>query len=133
MTEFEMYVAARALISDPNRYCRFAAARDASGESAFALQANAVRWCAIGACRFVSQNAELDGERGTPTLTSVVRAVEPGALSVIHLNDVYGHPAVLKMFDLAIERLKAWGEHPDGTPLTTRPTVPAQEHVLEPA
>lgn len=104
MTELEILKAARDLISDPARWCREAAAKDARGDPTGPYPGgDACQWCAIGAVAHVADYHEHDGV--------VVRLREAGREigfdGAISTNDIGGHESVLRMYDLAIAELEA--------------------------
>lgn len=103
MTTLEILVAARALIADPARWTQMANARSVRGRSVLIKSPSAVAFCALGACYRVAplhSTAE-----AVWALDSAAESA--GQYSTLYLNDNADHAAVLRMFDLAIEREQA--------------------------
>ena len=85
--------AARAIISNPDRWTKNAEARDEHRYSVSPEDPSAVQWCAIGAIRkAASEIQETDVER---------THIEPALNAIIDLYDLY---------DLGV-----WNDHPDRT------------------
>lgn len=105
MTVRELLLEAYELIGDPTHWCQGVYARNAEGKSVRENAADATQWCAVGAlarCRL--------GE--SPVFTAL-RLLEQCAAhaydcgSVTYVNDVKGHDAVLRVFELAIIKAAA--------------------------
>lgn len=90
--EIEKLIAARALIEDPSHWCQGSGALNASGESVPTRSAEAVCWCAQGACWACDANE------------SPLRDI-PGVYNLPHYNDTRTHQDVLDLFTYAINRL----------------------------
>ena len=104
MTDLEIRKAARELISDPARWCREVAARNAHGLHVPPYAGNgACQWCALGAAAHVAPEY---GDEGDAVLRLRDAAREIGFDGAISANDIGGHEAVLRMFDLAIAELE---------------------------
>lgn len=111
MTTLEALKAARALIEDPKRWTQHEFARDADGKRVAECDEAAVCWCLFGAAyRVASPREHL--WHAVAVLTG--RACASGA----KVNDGQtrladgstGHPAVLKIYDKAIELAAAEAE-----------------------
>lgn len=92
-TEAQKLREAKALISDPKRWCQGSYGKTADGEITLAKDPKAVAWCAVGACKKV-------GAMSSILLAAADVLCEE---SDIYVNDTLGHEATLEMFDLAIE------------------------------
>ena len=104
MTAFEVLVAARELISDPEHWTQRVVARDQEGNPVLSCDQRAVCFCVAGAinrvCGTISvvKEAELFLDRAATELFgrySITFATE--------VNDLMGHKRTLKMCDRAIE------------------------------
>ena len=92
---------ARTLIADKQHWCRGELARDVSGEGVCPTSASAVKRCALGAV--IAAAHEL-----THNLDSAndfaFKALRPryGTATLVRVNDMRGHAAVLALFDTVI-------------------------------
>lgn len=110
MTTKEVLTAARALIANEANFAQRHYARDANGNSASWSDAHAVGFCAVGACHKVTNRYDVDSFIADLTAAAQKVLIErdyPPASAfwppVIIVNDLLGHEATLRMFDLAIE------------------------------
>jgi len=106
MKTSELLRAAQELIRDKSKWTRGAYGRDAAGESVDDVDSitAAESFCALGAVHFVSGDEVDEG----PWFEALRRAaIIAGESSVVSVNDVLGHDAVMKMFDRAIEIAEA--------------------------
>ena len=89
---------ARSLIDDELRWCRGELAKDASGNSVFPLDWRAQRRCAFGA--FIAAAYEISGNPkvADDLAVSAVRSICAVA-TLVNVNDVRGHAAVLALLD----------------------------------
>jgi hypothetical protein len=97
-------IAARELISSPQRWTTAWYARDSNGAPVDPLDASACKWCALGALRHVTGSANEIAPAIAACRTALMQQI-PGE-SVNTLNDYSGHGAVLSMFDRAIAALE---------------------------
>ena len=92
---------ARALIADKQHWCRGELARDVNGEGVCPTSDSAVKRCALGAV--IAAAHEL-----THNLDSAndfaFKALRPryGTATLVRVNDMRGHAAVLALFDTVI-------------------------------
>jgi hypothetical protein len=92
---------ARARIADQRRWCRGELARDVSGEGVCPTSASAVKWCALGAVLAAAHEL-------THNLAAAhdfaFKALRPqyGTATLVRVNDIRGHAAVLALFDEVI-------------------------------
>ena len=92
---------ARTLIADKQHWCRGELARDVNGEGVCPTSASAVKRCALGAV--IAAAHEL-----THNLDSAndfaFKALRPryGTATLVRVNDMRGHAAVLALFDTVI-------------------------------
>jgi hypothetical protein len=92
---------ARALIADESRWCRGELARDAKGRGVCPMSESAMKRCGLGALLMASYEITRD-HRAAYDLAS--RAVQPlhGTATLVKVNDLRGHAAVLALFDEVI-------------------------------
>src|SRR5262245_21807862 len=92
---------ARALIADERHWCRGELARDVNGEGVCPTSASAVRRCALGAV--VAAAHELTHDLGVAH-GFAFKALRPqyGTATLVRVNDMRGHAAVLALFDEVI-------------------------------
>lgn len=92
---------ARALITDEAHWYRSELARDARGMGVCPLSDDAVKRCALGAL-LASAYEITGGHRMAYDLA--IRAIQPlyGTATLVKVNDVRGHAAVLALFDEVI-------------------------------
>ena len=83
---------ARAFIADEQHWCRGELARDVNGEEVCPTSASAVKWCALGAVIAAAQELTHD---------FAFKALRPkyGTATLVRVNDMRGHAAVLALFD----------------------------------
>jgi hypothetical protein len=97
MTVVEILRAARERIEDPERWCRGAFAKTASGTPVEPWEPEAERWCAVGAVVAVQARHE-EALRARLLLDDASYADSATAT-----NDHSRHVAVLRMYDRAIK------------------------------
>lgn len=97
---------AKKLIADPERWTTGSQARDATGAQVRARDAAAVSFCSIGAVYHVATDPTLSKE-GKPFRALTAAAHELGAGSTVVANDTGNHYLVMRMFTLAIRKVKA--------------------------
>jgi hypothetical protein len=93
VTELEQLKATRALISDEAHFTKGYLARNHLGCECDPNNSTARSWCVVGAWIHATR-------AGASDLDTLLGTVDPTLI-----NDTYGHKAVLKMLDRAIERL----------------------------
>ena len=96
---------ARARIADQQRWCRGELARDASGEEVCPTSASAVKWCALGAV--IAAAHELTHNLAA-AYDLALKALRPkyGTATLVGVNDMRGHAAVLALLDEVIENAR---------------------------
>jgi hypothetical protein len=89
---------ARALIADEQHWCRGELARDVNGEEVCPTSASAVKWCALGAVTAAAHELTHDLDAA---LDFAFKALCPqyGTATLVRINDMRGHAAVLALFD----------------------------------
>jgi hypothetical protein len=106
-TELQILRRARELISDPERWTTELAARDECNGSVAPWDESAVCWCAVGAMERAAHDL---GVRVSSNAYSAAMerlyALSPHN-SVVQVNDVEGHAAVLALFDKALSEKEA--------------------------
>jgi len=92
---------ARALIADEHHWCRGELARDVNGVAVCPTASIAVRRCGLGALIAAAYQITHD-YRGAHDLA--IRALRPlhGGATLVNVNDMRGHAAVLALFDETI-------------------------------
>ena len=92
---------ARALIEDERHWCRSELARNKNGHSVCPTDDRAERRCALGALIAAAYRITNDYDRARDI---ALRAVRPlyGTATLVHVNDLRGHAAVLALFDEVI-------------------------------
>jgi hypothetical protein len=92
---------ARALIADEEHWCRRELARDAKGRGVCPMSDSATKRCGLGA--LIAAGYEITGDdRAAHDLA--IRAMQPlyGTATLVRVNDLRGHVAVLALFDEVI-------------------------------
>src|SRR5688572_13346446 len=88
---------ARALIADKANWCRGALARNASGTPVHPTASAARKWCAYGALLAAAHELTNDLSQAHSLAAQTARAFH-GATSIVTVNDMFGHAAVLHGF-----------------------------------
>lgn len=99
--QFQIVERARALITDEQRWCRGVLAEDATGASVFPTSASAVKRCGLGAVIAAAYQLTHDFEAANELAHKALRP-HYGAATLVHVNDMMGHAAVLALFDEVI-------------------------------
>jgi hypothetical protein len=96
---------ARAHIEDKERWCRNHIALDANGVSVVPTCLSAVKRCGLGA--LIAAAYELTGDHDAADRLAY-DALRPhcGSSTLIHINDMRGHAAVLALLDEVIEKAR---------------------------
>jgi hypothetical protein len=92
---------ARALIVDEEHWCRGELARDAKGRGVCPMSESATKRCGLGA--LMAASYEITGHyRAANDLA--IKATQPlyGTATLVKVNDLRGHAAVLALFDEVI-------------------------------
>lgn len=104
MNTLEIIKLARGLITPREKWTKDSFSRDINGKFVEPESSHAVCWCAAGAVyRFTQDFCE-----GGHECSEVVYEInKDNDTPIEHINDVYGHAAVLAAFDKTIARLEA--------------------------
>ena len=102
-TPVEILKAARERIADPERWCQKAYARGKSGRVDIEEGRAAQQWCAIGAVGSIAFSRQAYEAKDHLQ----VAADRLFSTSIITVNDVHGHEAVLRVYDAAIADAEA--------------------------
>ena len=89
---------ARTLIEDERHWCHGELARDMNALSVRPTDTRAVRRCALGALIAAAYQITNDLSRAHDLAISAVRPLY-GTATLVNVNDVRGHAAVLALFD----------------------------------
>jgi hypothetical protein len=89
---------ARALIEDDWHWCRGELARDMNALSVCPTNTRAVRRCALGALIAAAYEITNDLSRAHDLAIGAVRPLH-GSATLVNVNDVRGHAAVLALLD----------------------------------
>jgi len=92
---------ARALIEDERHWCRGELARDVNSLSVCPTDRRAERRCALGALIAAAYQVTNDYSRAHDLAISAVRPLH-GSATLVNVNDVWGHAAVLAVLDEVI-------------------------------
>ena len=92
---------ARSLIADKGYWCRGALARDASGTRVHPTASTARKWCAYGALLAAAHELTNDLGQAHSLAAEAARALR-GTTSIVTVNDMFGHAAVLQRFETAL-------------------------------
>jgi hypothetical protein len=92
---------ARALIADESHWCRGELARDMNGVGVCPTSDSAMRRCGLGALIMAPYQITND-RRGAHELA--IKAMRPlhGSATLVNVNDVRGHAAVIALFEEVI-------------------------------
>ena len=89
---------ARALIADEQHWCRGQLAQSATGLSVFPTSASAVKRCGLGAVIAAAYQLTQDYEAANDLAHKALRPLY-GISTLVRVNDMRGHAAVLALFD----------------------------------
>ena len=92
---------ARSLIADKQHWCRGQLAEDARGVGVFTTSANAVKRCGLGALITAAYQLTDNYDAAHDLAHNALRPCY-GITTLVHVNDVRGHAAVLALFDEVI-------------------------------
>ena len=89
---------ARALIADQRHWCRGDLARDVNGVAVCQTAADAVKRCGLGAVMAAAYQLTHDFDVANELAHKALRP-RYGVATLVHVNDMRGHAAVLALFD----------------------------------
>ena len=92
---------ARALIADEHHWCRGDLARDINGEEVSPTAASAVKRCGLGAVIAAAHELAHDSDAAYDLAFKALRP-QCGTATLVRVNDMRGHAAVLSLFDEVI-------------------------------
>ena len=92
---------ARALIADERHWCRGELARDAKGIGVFPMSDEAVKRCGLGAPIMAAYQIIPAHRRAYDLAIKAMRPLH-GSPTLVNVNDVRGHDAVLALLDEVI-------------------------------
>jgi hypothetical protein len=92
---------ARALIANEHHWCRGELARDVNGVGVCPTSDSAIKRCGLGALIAAAYQLTSD-YRGAHDLAILALRPRHGSATLVHVNDMRGHAAVLALFDEVI-------------------------------
>ena len=92
---------ARVLIADKDHWCRGDLARDINGEEVSPTAASAVKRCGLGAVIAAAHELAHDSDAAYDLAFKALRP-QYGTATLVRVNDMRGHTAVLALFDEVI-------------------------------
>jgi hypothetical protein len=92
---------ARALIADKSRWCRGHLARDTNGVAVCPTSDSATKRCGLGALIMAAYQVTNDRRQAHDLAIKAMRPLH-GSATLVNVNDVRGHAAVLALFDEVI-------------------------------
>ena len=92
---------ARALIADEEHWCRGELARDAKGLGICPMSDSATKRCGLGASIMAAPRTTNDRRQAHDLAIKAMRPLH-GSATLVNVNDVRGHTAVLALFDEVI-------------------------------
>jgi len=101
--QIQIFERARHLIADEQHWCRSHLAEDASGVSVFPTSARAVKRCGLGAVIAAAYQLTRDYDVANELAHNALRP-HAGISTLVHVNDVRGHAAVLALFDEVVAK-----------------------------
>ncbi len=99
--QFQVVERARALIADEQHWCRGHLAQSASGLSVYPTSATAVKRCGLGAMIAAAYQLTQDYDAANALAHKALRPLY-GTATLVRINDMRGHAAVLALFDEVI-------------------------------
>jgi hypothetical protein len=99
--KIQIVEAARILIADEQHWCRGDLARDANGVGVCPTSDSATKRCGLGALIMAAYQLTNDRREAHDV---AIKAMRPrhGSATLVNVNDVRGHTAVLALFDEVI-------------------------------
>ena len=101
LLQIQIVQRARALIADQQHWCRGELAGDVSGAGVCPTSASAVKWCALGAVIAAAHELTHDLDSANDFAFKALRP-RCGSATLVRVNDMRGHAAVLALFDTVI-------------------------------
>jgi hypothetical protein len=92
---------ARGLVADQSRWCRGELARDANGVGVCPTSDSATKRCGLGALIMAAYQITNDRRQAHDLAIKAMRPLH-GSATLVNVNDVRGHAAVLALFDEVI-------------------------------
>ena len=92
---------ARSLIADESHWCRGDLARDANGVGVCPTSDSATKRCGLGALIMAAYRITNDRRQAHDLAIKAMRPLH-GSATLVNVNDVRGHAAVLALFDEVI-------------------------------
>ena len=92
---------ARALVADESRWCRGEIARDAKGHGVRPMSDSATKRCGLGALIMAAYQITNDRRQAHDLAIKAMRPLH-GSATLVNVNDLRGHAAVLALFDEVI-------------------------------
>jgi hypothetical protein len=92
---------ARALIADEEHWCRGELARDAKGLGICPMSDSATKRCGLGALIMAAYLTTNDRRQAHDLAIKAIRPLH-GSATLVNVNDLRGHAAVLALFDEVI-------------------------------
>jgi hypothetical protein len=99
--KFQIVEQARALIAEESHWCRGDLARDANGVGVCPTSDSATKWCGLGALIMAAYRITNDRRHAHDLAIKAMRPLH-GSATLVNVNDVRGHAAVLALFDEVI-------------------------------
>jgi hypothetical protein len=99
--QFQIVERACALIADESHWCRGELARDVNGMGVCPTSESAMKRCGLGA--LIAAAYQLTNDyRGAHDLAILALRPLYGSATLVHVNDMRGHAAMLALFDEVI-------------------------------
>jgi len=99
--KFQIVEQARALIADESHWCRGELARAVNGMGICPMSDTAVKRCGLGALIMAAYQITNDRREAHDLAIKAMRPLH-GSATLVNVNDVRGHAAVLALFDEVI-------------------------------
>ena len=99
--KFQIVEQARALIAEESHWCRGDLARDANGVGVCPTSDSATKRCGLGALIMAAYRITNDRRQAHDLAIKAMRPLH-GSATLVNVNDVRGHAAVLALFDEVI-------------------------------
>jgi hypothetical protein len=99
--KFQIVEQARTLIAEESHWCRGDLARDANGAGVCPTSDSATKRCGLGALIIAAYRITNDRRQAHDLAIKAMRPLH-GSATLVNVNDVRGHAAVLALFDEVI-------------------------------
>ena len=99
--KFQIVEQARTLIADESHWCRGELARDVNGMGICPMSDTAAKRCGLGALIMAAYQITNDRREAHDLAIKAMRPLH-GSATLVNVNDVRGHAAVLALFDEVI-------------------------------